>query len=328
VAPSSLSVDTVAPKRLRLGVRGPTWAAVGFAVRLNGRSFPASSQPGSYIEITREWRTGDRVTLVMPKTLRVERLRDAPTRAAILWGPLMLAGDLGPQPHRSEDGDGDGPARANTESPVLVTDRPVAEWLKPLADQPGSFRTAGVGGAEVVLSPFYRTHRRIYTGYWDLLTPAENTARLKALEAERARLKKLEAATIAFVAPSSDAAAEQAHHQQGEGTTIVRTDGRAGRRGAKWFSYDLPVSGATPAVLVVTYNRDNRRARSFDVLVDGERVADERIPFDSESRFYDRQYALPPALVRGKTQLTIRFEATGGNEIAPVFGLRLVRAGG
>jgi hypothetical protein len=240
----------------------------------------------------------------------------------------MLAGDLGPQPHRSEDGDGDGPATANTESPVLVTDRPVAEWLKPLADQPGSFRTAGVGGAEVVLSPFYRTHRRIYTGYWDLLTPAENTARLKALEAERARLKKLEAATIAFVAPSSDAAAEQAHHQQGEGTTIVRTDGRAGRRGAKWFSYDLPVSGATPAVLVVTYNRDNRRARSFDVLVDGERVADERIPFDSESRFYDRQYALPPALVRGKTQLTIRFEATGGNEIAPVFGLRLVRAGG
>jgi len=325
---ATLSVATEAPKTFTLALRRPLWAAAGFAVRLNGRTFPTENRPGSYIEITREWRSGDRVTLTLPKTLRVERLRDAPTRAAIMWGPLLLAGDLGPQPHRSEEGDGDGPESATTASPVLVTDRPVAEWLKPLADQPGSFRTSGVGSTDVVLSPFYRTHRRIYTGYWDLLTPAENTARLKALEAERARLTRLEAATVAFVAPSGDAAAEQSHHQQGEATSIVRTDGRAGRRGARWFSYDLAFTGATPATLVVTYNRDNRRARSFEVLVDGERVAEERIPFDSESRFYDREYALPPALARGKTQLTIRFQATGGNEIAPVFGLRLVRAGG
>ena len=79
--------------------------------------------------------------------------------------------------------------------------------------------------------------------------------------------------------------------------------------------------------LVVTYNRDNRRARSFEILVDGERVGEERIPFDSESRFYDREYALPPALVHGKTQLTIRFQAPEGNEIAPVYGLRLIRGG-
>jgi len=64
------------------------------------------------------------------------------------------------------------------------------------------------------------------------------------------------------------------------------------------------------------------------VVVDGERLAEERIPFDSESRFYDREYALPPALVRGKTQLTIRFQALEGSEIAPVYGLRLIRGGG
>jgi DUF1680 family protein len=324
---ATVSVAIETPKTLTLALRRPSWAAENFVVRLNGRPLPVKSLPGSYVEITREWRTGDRVTLAMPKMLRVERLRDAPGRAAILWGPLVLAGDLGPQPHRSEDGDGDGPTAANTQSPTLVTDRPVAEWLKPLADEPGSFRTSGVG-ADIVLSPFYRTHRRIYTGYFDLLTPAENTARLKALDVERARVRRLEAATLAFVAPSGEAAAEQAHHQQGEATSLVRTDGRSGRRAAKWFSYDVAVAGGTPAALVVTYNRDNRRARSFEVLVDGERVAEERIPFDSESRFYDREYPLPPALVRGKAQVTIRFQATGGNEVAPVFGLRLIRAGG
>jgi len=195
-----------------------------------------------------------------------------------------------------------------------------------VAGQPGSFRTAGVG-VDVVLSPFYRLHRRVYTAYWDLLTPAENTARLKAIEAERARVRRLEAATITFLAPG-DQASDRAHNQQGESTSIVRTDGRPGRRAAKWFSYDLPLAGGTAATLVVTYNRDNRRARSFEILVDGERLAQERIPFDSESRFYDREYALPPALVQGKTRLTIRFQALEGNEIAPVYGLRLVRTGG
>ena len=236
----------------------------------------------------------------------------------------MLAGNLGPQPQRSEDGDGDGPAEATTASPVLVTDRPVTEWLKPVAGQPGSFRTSGVG-ADVVLSPFYRLHRRIYTAYWDLLTPAENTARLKAIDAEHARVRRLEAATVAFLAPG-DEAGDRAHNQQGESTSVVRTDGRPGRRAAKWFSYDLPLAGGAAAALVVTYNRDNRRARSFEIVIDGERVAQERIPFDSESRFYNREYALPPALVQGKARLTIRFQSLEGNEVAPVYGLRLARA--
>jgi hypothetical protein len=209
---------------------------------------------------------------------------------------------------------------------VLVTDRPVTEWLEPVAGRPGSFSTTGVG-ADVTLAPFYSTHRRVYTGYWDLLTPAENVARLKALEAERARVRRLEAATLVLLAPG-DAASEKAHNQQGEATSLVRTDGRPGRRAAKWFSYDLPLADSTPAALVVTYNRDNRRARSFEVLVDGERVSEERFGFDSESRFYDREYPLPAALVQGKTRLTIRFQATSGNEIAPVYALRLIRAGG
>jgi hypothetical protein len=323
---ATLAITMQAPRVLTLALRRPSWAGDGFAIRLNGRLVPVTGGPGSYVEIAREWRTGDTLALVLPKVLRIERLRDDARRAAVMWGPLVLAGDLGPQPHRSEDGDGDGPTEGSTASPVLVTERPVTEWLKPVAGRPGSFRTSGMG-VDVVLSPFYQLHRRVYTAYWDLLTPAENTARLKAIEAERARVRRLEAATIAFLAPGDDAN-DRAHNQQGESTSIVRTDGRPGRRAAKWFAYDLPLAGGTAAALVVTYNRDNRRARSFEIVVDGERIAQERIPFDSDSRFYDRAYALPPALVQGKTQLTIRFQALEGNEVAPVYGLRLIRAGG
>jgi hypothetical protein len=322
---ASLTIGVEAPREFTLALRRPAWAGDGFAVRVNGEPAGAGSRPGSYVEIARTWSGAEKVTLSLPKTLRLARLSDNSARAAVLWGPLVLAGDLGPQPDRAADGDGNGPATATTESPVIVSDRPVTEWLKPIASQPGSFRTTGVG-ADLTLAPFYRTHRRIYTAYWDLLTPAENAERLKAIDAERARVRRLEAATIVYLEPG-DAAAERAHNQQGAETTIVRTGGRPGRRSAKWFSYDLPLAGAAPAALVVTYNRDNRRARSFEIVVDGQKLAEETFPFDSESRFFDREYALPPSLVAEKARITVRFQATGANEIAPVYALRLIRAG-
>jgi hypothetical protein len=172
------------------------------------------------------------------------------------------------------------------------------------------------------LAPFYRTHRRIYTGYLDVLTPAENQKRLADLAAERERVRRLDAATLVAIVPDG-AENDAAHNQQGQDTSIVRTEGRAGRRAAKWFSYDLSTAG-TPAALVVTYNTDNRRDRSFDVLVNGVSVGRERFPFDSVSRFFDREYVLPPSLA-GATTFTIRVEATSALETAPVYHLRLVR---
>jgi hypothetical protein len=75
----------------------------------------------------------------------------------------------------------------------------------------------------------------------------------------------------------------------------------------------------------VTYNSDNRRPRSFDILVDGRKVGEQRLEQSSVSRFFDVEYPLPADLVQSKQKLTVRFEATGGNEVAPVFGVRLIR---
>jgi hypothetical protein len=329
-----VTLEVKAPKRLTLALRRPSWAGDGFAVRVNGRAVRALPTPGSYVEIARTWTSGDIIALTLPKSLRLERLPDDPTRAAVMWGPLVLAGDLGPQPRRSEDGDGEGPSvDTRPESPIIVTDRPVTDWVTPVPGESGTFRiAAGVldarTGRDITLLPFHRMHRRIYTAYWDVLTPAEHAVRLKAIETERARVRRLEAATIAYFAPT-DETAERAHNQQGEATSIVRTEGRPGRRAAKWFSYDLPIpAGATPAALIVTYNTDNRRARDFAILVDGQRLAVEKFPFDSESKFFDREYPLPAELVQGKARITVRFEVTGTNEIAPVYALRLIRAEG
>jgi len=324
---ATLKVTAKAPKAFTLSLRRPSWAGNGFAVAVNGAPVPNLPAAGSYVDVKRTWKTGDVVSLVLPKALRLEPLRDNTRMAAVMWGPLVLAGDLGPAPERVES-DPPQPVGPRPPVPLLVAaGRPVTDWLKPEAAQAGAFRSEGVGkDSDVAFVPFYRLHRRTYSAYWDIVTPSEYETRVTERAAEQERLRKLEAATVAAV-PIGDAEAEKAFKQQGEVTNIVRADGRPGRRAAKWFSYEVPVDSARPSALVVTYNSDTRQRRVFEIFADGQRVGQQTIERSSVSRFFDVEYHLGPDLTRGKDKVVVRFEAASGSEVAPVFGIRIVRAG-
>ncbi|MBP1635634.1 MAG: hypothetical protein H6Q10_2208 [Acidobacteria bacterium] len=142
-----------------------------------------------------------------------------------------------------------------------------------------------------------------------------------------ARLQRLQAATVGFAQPGQ-MQAERDANQQGGDSSPVQLAGRYGRRASDWFSLDLPVDPAHPMVLVVTYHPEERANRSVDVLVDGAKVGEQAIPRISPERqgdFFDVEYALPAGLVAGKQQVTVRFQATGGNETPAVYGIRIVR---
>jgi hypothetical protein len=94
--------------------------------------------------------------------------------------------------------------------------------------------------------------------------------------------------------------AERDANMQGEDTEPLRLQGRSGRRGAKWFSFDLPVDPAHPMALVVTYNHDEWQERKFDVLVDGTRVGQQTIERRGPMRFFDVEYAVPDEVLNGK----------------------------
>ncbi|HKR10959.1 MAG TPA: beta-L-arabinofuranosidase domain-containing protein [Pyrinomonadaceae bacterium] len=322
---AALNLTMRRPKSFTMLLRRPSWAGDGFAVRVNGKDVTALPTPGSYVQIKRTWKTGDSVSLVLPKTLRIEGLPDNERRAALMWGPLVLAGDLGPERRG-------GP----TESPSLVTgEKPVTEWLQPAPDSLGVFRTVGAGRSmtgeanDVQLVPFYRLHKRTYSVYWDLYTNESWTTKLEELAAERARQQKLEAATIAFLQPG-DPEKEKAFNPKSEESGPERVLGRAGRRARKWFSYELPVDQAKAMALVITLNPEERAKRTFEIMVDGQRVGEsvvERFPPGSPTgKFYDIDFKIPAGLVRDKQKVTIRFQATGGNETATVYAIRVVRA--
>ncbi|HUX34384.1 MAG TPA: beta-L-arabinofuranosidase domain-containing protein [Gemmatimonadaceae bacterium] len=351
---ATLTLTMPAPTAFTLAIRRPSWAGDGFRVRVNGQDVPqpplASLQPGraggrlvsqdprvpppsTFVELTRTWKSGDRVELALPKTLRYEPTPDNPDVTAIMWGPLALAADLGPRRHgRAEF--------TRPPVPVLVAaGRPLADWMVPNPATPGNFTARGVARvpeqpappADVQLAPFYRTYERTYSLYQDVVTPAGFDARVAATAEERARARALEAATVSYARPGSRPDDVTFHYQSDvTDRQPVYTDGRSGRGGAGWFSYTLPADPAAPLALVITYYNEpglTPTTGDFSILINDTPVA-AFAPEAGASGFFDVRYAVPAGVTRGHAAVTVKFAAAAGGRIAPVYGVRLVRAGG
>lgn len=349
---ATIRVTLPRPKTFTLAMRRPSWAGDGFAVKVNGVAVPQPTlaslragaaggrdtgerettlQPSTYVELTRAWKSGDVVELALPKSLRLEPTPDNASVAAIMWGPLVLAGDHGPRR------EGRAMHYAVTVPVLVAAGRPVSEWVVPDGARVGDFRARGVAqvpgsssaAGDVSLTPFHRTHRRTYSVYFDVLTPAELEQRAAALASERERVKRMEAATLGFVQPGEMQPERDCNYRSEPAERPVgRTEGRGNRAGAGWFSFDLPVDGSAPMALVVTYFNEPGlppAGGTFDVLVDGTSVAHYARNVTA-SGFFDAQYPVSPELVLGKTRVTVRFQAPEKGRIAPVFGVRMVRA--
>jgi hypothetical protein len=218
----------------------------------------------------------------------------------------------------------------------VAAEQPLSSWLKPLRGEPGTFRSEGAGREpdavgrvqDVTFMPFYRLHRRLYSIYWDLFTPAEWGEQQAAYAAEAERRRRLEAATVAYLEPGEVVFEREFNYRGGEDARPQRIMGRPGRRGGSWFSYDVPVDPAHPAALLITYYSDDRRGTpaEFEIHVDGQWLADQELRLSEPPRFFDVGYPVPTESMRGKEKLTVRFQAKQGSQIATVFGLRMIRA--
>ena len=79
--------------------------------------------------------------------------------------------------------------------------------------------------------------------------------------------------------------------------------------------------------LIATYYSGDRQATpaDFEIQVDGRRVADQEVRLSDPHRFFDVEYPIPGELIRGKSKVTVRFQAKPPSQIATVFGLRMIR---
>jgi uncharacterized protein len=89
-----LTLHCARPTALALRVRVPYWCHGGSA-RLNGRALEAFAAPGGYFSLERRWRDGDELALRLPLRLHAAPMPDDASVAAVMYGPLVLAGRLG-----------------------------------------------------------------------------------------------------------------------------------------------------------------------------------------------------------------------------------------
>jgi len=175
-AKTTLTIAAARPVRLALRMRIPGWAAGECSVKINGQKLEASASPSSYLTIDRTWKAGDRIEVALPMKLRLERLPDRPDVAAVVYGPIVLAGKLGGGEALTEDKVAGKYGPEGDPVPVPRFDfkdtAPLEDWAKPVAGQPLTFRTENAGKPnDVTLVPFYKLFGERYAIYWQLGEP-------------------------------------------------------------------------------------------------------------------------------------------------------------
>lgn len=179
---TQLVVTQASKDPLTLRFRTPAWASKPLVLVVNGKATENTVAAGGYASITRKWKKGDRIDVTIPMGVRTESLRGAPDTVAFLYGPLVLAGDLGEAP-RSETVPYAKDQLVNLTAPdslvptLNATASTVLSSIRQVDGDPLAFRTQGIGQpADVTLRPFPDLHYQRYTVYWPL-RPAETAGR-------------------------------------------------------------------------------------------------------------------------------------------------------
>jgi DUF1680 family protein len=325
---TTLTFTAARPVRLPVRIRYPGWASHGMKLSVNGRPDTGEREPGSYVTIDRTWKTGDVVQVQLPMSLHEVALPGTTNVMAMMYGPVVLAGDLGTAGLDGVRRYGPSAPPVGRLSPIdvpaFVTAKPtdLREKIQPVAGQPLTFRTVGLAQPhDVTLIPYYKTFDPRYTMYWNVYSADEWDRHKTDVAADAARHRSIEARTIDVVDVSSDAS-ETAHAMKVEtpNPQAANTGFTAGRRwrsvGAGALSYDLAVAPDKPVALLCTFPGSGGRRRAFDVFVDGQKIASDTLEYHP-TELLDREYAIPEALTKGKSKITVRFQpqpnaSTGG----------------
>lgn len=210
--------------------------------------------------------------------------------------------------------------------PVLVTDiKNLTGTVKRISTSDLVFR-ADAQPQSVTLRPYNEIFYDYYNVYWDVLTPVQYEERKAARRAEAARLAALDARTVDEYRPGEQQS-EVDHGQKGLRTISGHWQGRKFRHAEDggWFYFNLKVTPDQPLELVCSYWGGELGNRTFDILVDGKDIATQTLHLDKPGEFFDKTYAIPEELTRGKQVIEVRFQAHTGNFAGGLYGVRILK---
>ena len=275
-------VKSEKPRKMKISFRCSEWLdkeKVEFKV--NGGRVEAVFYDG-YYTINRKWKDGDTVEMSLPMTLRAVQLPDKSPYYSFMYGPVVLAADLGKERLDGQFADdsrgghvASGPQLPLQNMPVVVgEEKDLLANLKRVTSEKLEFRLSGVYPSRydgMILKPFYKTHECRYMIYWELVSGDElkhRQAELAKQEAERVRLENITADMVACgeQQPESD------HFIEMENSVIGSEQGTPWRETKGWFSYKMKSNGKP--VNAVMINSFPDEARSAEIHVNGVKIGE------------------------------------------------------
>ncbi len=298
-------------------IRYPSWANEGLTVAINDKPVIIKKNPGSYYTIERVWKAGDKISIGMKLYVHAESMPDNKNRIALLYGPIVLSGELGKEK----------PMQQNI--PVFVSnDADVSVLIKPVLNSDTiMFETSATSAARPVsLIPFYEMHHQHYIVYWDKFTTAGWNEKKKEYEAELKRQEEINARTVDMLRVG-EMQPERDHNFKGEKTNTGEAFSRRWRdaNDGGWFSFTLDTKHSKGLQLVCTYWGSDIGNRSFDILIDDVKIPSQKLESEKPNQFFDVYYDIPDNLVEGKQQITVKFKAQPGKMAGGLFGCSLLK---
>jgi hypothetical protein len=175
---TTLKIKSAGTTARTIHIRIPSWTTEDAKVKINGKPLDAISNPGSYLSIRKIWRNGDTISLSLPMTLRQEPLPGDDTITAALYGPLVLAANLGAGPadgpnrviHSGDTSPKNMPAPAPLPKPAAIAGTPPDQWIEVESKAELRFK-ASCEGAKYDVIPIYQIRDQRYALYWQLQNP-------------------------------------------------------------------------------------------------------------------------------------------------------------
>lgn len=308
-----LNLKTVRNGRFRLALRIPGWAKDKATLSINGETWPVTPVNG-YAIIARKWKSGDAVQLNLPLDLRFEAAPGAPNMLSVVRGPLVMAADLGPAELTWKETD-----------PTLIGDDPLSSFRPLISERPRYQAVSNISPRPLEFVPFYSQYDRLSAVYFRHFSADEWKTEEKKFQAEIAREKDIANRSVDIM-HLGEMQPERDHDLTSSNSWPTSYRGRNGReaRSGGHFEFNMAVKRGAMSLLVTYWGGE--RSRMFDILVNGKKIATQKLNNDQPGRFVDISYPLDPAIIKGQSSIRVRFVPHEGNTAGPVFGVRTITA--
>jgi uncharacterized protein len=338
---TTLTIYTKKETAFTLMVRHPFWVtATDFKIFVNGKMLDIPSNPSSYAAISRKWKNGDVVKVILPMRARLKKLINVPHYYAFMYGPVLLGAKTG-----TEDipyfiaGSGRwehipyGKMLPLNEAPIIIEDdiASITDKLVPIEGKPLTFSTSDINmlnakGKDLILEPFYGIQDSRYMMYWYTLTHNGYKEVLDSLAEEEKKKLDLESRTVDFVQPGQQQPEADHFMEAINSKTGVNMDEfwrEASDDGH--FSYELKTDGETNLSLLLRFWGSNWGNHTFDILIDGEKLATENVKKWNISDFREEVYPIPSIMLEGKEKIRVKFQAPENGTAGAIYFIRLFK---